>query len=170
MPDKHLDAAIAKVNRVEATVCLSSKVIVITEDQLELRIQDGMQKLSARDSWIAPLSILLMCLVTLSTADFKNFSWIASGTLKGLFIAVTAASVVWFLVSLFRIKSFGRGEFMASVRAAGSPYSAVVGGTTEENGLKMAVLSLVRCSAGSAANFCRSRSRAREPVAPCAVR
>jgi len=135
MPDAPLKVAIAeRLNRVETTLCLSTKVIVITEDQLELRVQDGMQKLSARDSWIAPLSILVTCLAVLFTADFKNFSWVASGTLKGLFIAVTVASIVWLVVSLFRIKSFGRREFMASIRAAGSPYSAAVGATTDQNG------------------------------------
>ena len=104
MTEKHLDVAIAEeFNRVETTLCLSMKVIVITEDQLELRIQDGMQKLSSRDSWIAPLSILLTCLATLFTADFKNVSWVASGTLKGIFIAVTAASVVWLPSATLRV-------------------------------------------------------------------
>jgi hypothetical protein len=137
MTDTHLKVAIAEeLNRVETTLCLSTKVIVITEDQLELRVQDGMQKLSTRDFWIAPLSILLTCLATLLTADFKTFSWVASGTLKGLFIGVTAASFVWLVVSLFRIKNFGRREFMASVRAAGSPYNAVVGATTGQSRLQ----------------------------------
>jgi hypothetical protein len=122
-----LNQAIAEqLTRVETTLCLSTKVIVITEDQLELRVQDGMQKLSTRDSWIAPLSILLTCLATLFTADFKNFPWVASGTLKGLFIFATVASSVWLVVALLQIKKFGRREFMASVRSAGSPFNATV--------------------------------------------
>lgn len=119
-----LNRAIAEqFNRVETTLCLSTKVIVITEDQLELRVQDGMQKLSARDSWIAPLSILLTCLATLFTSDFKNFSWVASGTLKGLFVAATVASCIWFSVTVCRITKFGRREFMTSIRTAGSPFN-----------------------------------------------
>lgn len=119
-----LNRAIAEqFNRVETTLCLSTKVIVITEDQLELRVQDGMQKLSASDSWIAPLSILLTCVATLFTAEFKNFSWVASGTLKGVFVAATAASCIWLVLSVCRIKKFGRREFMTSIRTAGSPFN-----------------------------------------------
>jgi len=136
MPDSDLDAALANAKRLEATLCLSSKVIVITEDQLELRIEDGIQKLSARNSWIAPLGISVTLLVALFTSDFKNFSWIASGTLKGFFITCTVLSCLWLVVSLFRINHFGRQELMASIRAAGTPYSGAVGATTEQNGLQ----------------------------------
>jgi len=136
MTDPHLHTALTEeLKRVETTtLCLSTKVIIITEDQLELRVQDGIQRLSARSSWIAPLGILVTCLATLFTADFKNFSWVASGTLKGFFIAVTLGSVIWLVVSLRRIEKFGRREFMESVRAAGSPYNGAVGDATGQSG------------------------------------
>jgi hypothetical protein len=118
-----LNQAIAEQFRVQTTLCLSSKVIVITEDQLELRVQDGMQQLSTRDSWIAPLGILVGCLTTLITTDFKNFSWVTSGTLKGIYIAATVGSCVWLVTSLLRVAKFGRREFMASIRTAGSQFN-----------------------------------------------
>lgn len=119
-----LNSAIAEeFNKVETTLCLSTRVIVITEDRLELRVEDGMQRLSTRDSWIAPFGIVLACLLTLFTADFKNFSWVSSGTLKGIFSSVTIASGVWLVWSLFRVKKFGRHEFMSSIRTAGSQYN-----------------------------------------------
>jgi len=119
-----LNSAIAQeFNKVETTLCLSTRVIVITEDRLELRVEDGMQKLSARDSWIAPFGIVLACLLTLFTADFKNFSWVSSGTLKGIFLSITIASVGWLAWSLLRMTRFGRPEFMSSIRTAGSQYN-----------------------------------------------
>jgi hypothetical protein len=121
-----LDRAIAdQFSRVETTLCLSKKVIVITEDQLELRAQDGIQKLSARNAWVAPLGIFITCLATILTAGFKDFSWIRSGAIKGLWIAVTLGSAVWLLTSLSRMTKFGRREFMESIRAAGIPYLKV---------------------------------------------
>ena len=108
---------------VETTICLSTKVIVITEDQLELRLEDGIRKLSGKDAWIPPASILISCLLTLFTADFKSYSWVASGTLRGIFISLSILSGVWLLWSCGRIKKFGRSEFMASIRNAGSPYN-----------------------------------------------
>jgi hypothetical protein len=107
---------------VETTVCLSTKVIVITEDRLELRIEDGLQKISARGSWVAPLGVLSTCLATLLTADFKTFSWIGTGTVRGLFIAATFASFLWLLMCLRRRTKFGRREFIESIRSAGSQY------------------------------------------------
>jgi hypothetical protein len=136
MPDSDLNAALANAKQLEATLCLSSKVIVITEDQLELRIADGIQKMSTRDSWVAPLGISATLLVALLTAEFKNLTWVASETLKGFFIACTTLSCLWLVVSLFRISQFGRQEFMASIRAAGTPYSGAVGATTEQNVLQ----------------------------------
>jgi hypothetical protein len=118
---------------VETTVCLSTKVIVITEDRLELRIGDGLQKISAHDSWVAPLGVLSTCLATLLTADFKTFSWIGTGTLKGLFIAATFASFLWLLMCLRRRTKFGRREFIESIRSAGSQYfsqNAMTGGVS----------------------------------------
>jgi len=119
-----LDRAIAEqLKKVETTLCLSRKVIVISEDQLELRVQDGIQKLQAKNSWIAPAGILVTCLGTLFTADFKNFSWAAAGTLKGVFVALTIASSVWLLFSLRAANAFGRREFMESIRKASGQYN-----------------------------------------------
>ena len=67
-----LNRAIAEQFKgVQTTLCLSTKVVLITEDQLELRVQDGMQKLSARNAWVAPAGILITCVGTLCTADFR---------------------------------------------------------------------------------------------------
>lgn len=125
-----LSRAIAdQFKNVQTTLCLSTKVVVITEDQLELRVQDGMQKLSARSAWIAPAGILVTCLGTLCTADFKDFAFVSRGTLKGVFVALTVASVVWLAISFRRISAFGRREFMESIRKAGAQYNVAAGET-----------------------------------------
>lgn len=119
-----LNRAIAdQLSNVETTLCLSTKVIVITEDRLELRVEDGMHRLSARDSWVAPAGMLITCIATLFTSDFKNFSWVTSGTLKGLFVAATVASFGWLVWVVCRIRKFGRSEFMESIRKAGAQYN-----------------------------------------------
>jgi hypothetical protein len=110
-------------SNVEATLCLSTKVIVITEDRLELRVEDGIQKLSSTNAWVAPAGILATCLATLFTSDFKTFSWVTGGTLKGIFVAAGLASAVWLVWLLRRITGFGRREFMESIRRAGAQYS-----------------------------------------------
>jgi hypothetical protein len=106
---------------VETTLCLSNKVVVITEDRLELLLEDGIGRIASRNAWIAPAGTLASSIAALTTAKFQDFGGLSSATWQAIFSLVAAASLIWLFLSLAkRGRAFGRAEFMSSIRIAGT--------------------------------------------------
>lgn len=120
--DRIIQQAIAeKFGSVKTTLCLSDKVVVITEDRLELLLGDGIEKLSHRNAWLAPAGILASCIAALTTANFREFAQIKASAWQAIFIIAAIGSAVWLVQTLIkRRKTFGRTEFLNSIKVAGT--------------------------------------------------
>lgn len=109
----------------ETTLCLSDKVVVITEDRLELLLEDGINKIRSKNAWVAPAGILASCVAALTTtASFRDFLGIKAAAWQAVFLLLAICSFGWLVSALIqRNKGFGRVEFMNSIRVAGTRLS-----------------------------------------------
>lgn len=80
---------------------LSQEVIVITEDRFRLCLQSHADRLTAREKWIAPVSLLATFLVVLATSEFKQFV-LPAATWQAVFVICSVGAFVWSLVTIRR--------------------------------------------------------------------
>ena len=70
--------------------------IVTTKDKVELVLLKTEKSLLAKKSWITPLSLVITCIIALSSADFKDFVLSASEW-KAIFEISTIACTIWLI-------------------------------------------------------------------------
>lgn len=80
---------------------LDQEVIQITEDKLRLVLGEHLDHVSDRQSWIAPLGLLIAVVTTLVTSTFKDVG-LKSTTWEAIFWLVGIASLVWLLSAAYR--------------------------------------------------------------------
>lgn len=80
---------------------LNQEVIVTTRDKIELCLFKYLKNIESRKNWIAPLGILVTVLITISTAEFKEFLAIKSPVWEALFYASGFLSFIWLVKSLY---------------------------------------------------------------------
>lgn len=73
--------------------------IVTTRDKIELVLIKTEKALSAKNSWMTPLGLVVTCIVALSSAEFKNFI-LSSSEWKALFVLSTIICSIWLLRTL----------------------------------------------------------------------
>lgn len=83
---------LAQVKEVHLNV--AQNVIVITEDRLRIHLSNNEQRMEKRGQWVAPLGILISVVLTIATANFKDYVLKAS-TWEALFIIGAIGSFVW---------------------------------------------------------------------------
>lgn len=113
-------ALVDHISEVDTTVCLSTKVIVITEDKLSLLLEDGIQKLNTRTAWIAPLGIFISCAVALTTSNFRDFGGLKGDSWQAIFVLSAIGAIIWLLFTLCKVRRFGRDQFLQSIKIAGT--------------------------------------------------
>lgn len=80
---------------------LSQTPIAITEDKLRLILLEAADSLRSRRNWISPFSILISCIVVLSTTEnFKDYFGI---DMKTVFILALILTIGWLLYELYRL-------------------------------------------------------------------
>lgn len=80
---------------------LSQDVIVITEDKLRLCLLSHATNLTAKERWLAPVSLFVTFLIVLATAEFKAFI-LPSSTWQAIFIICAVGSAIWAVVAVVR--------------------------------------------------------------------
>lgn len=88
---------------------IAQDCIVITQDKLELVLLKTEKSLSARNSWITPLSLAITCGVSLISSNYKDFILPAS-VWEAIFILSTFIFVIWLgktLVTAWRYRKSG---------------------------------------------------------------
>ena len=68
--------------------------IVTTRDKIELVLIKTEKALSAKNSWMTPLGLVITCIVALASADFKNYI-LSSSEWKALFVLTTIVCCFW---------------------------------------------------------------------------
>ena len=80
---------------------LSQEVIVITEDRFRLCLQSHANRLTAKERWVAPVSLLIALGIVFPTAEFKQFI-LPPATWQAIFVICTAGAAVWSAISIWR--------------------------------------------------------------------
>ena len=109
--------------RVETTVRLSNRILLISEDALELQLKAGTERLSAQTAWAVPLGIVTSCLLTIVTSSFHDFLKITAAVWQAVFIIVGCSSFVWLINSLCHRRNFSSQEFLELIRGVASPFT-----------------------------------------------
>ena len=78
---------------------VGQEIITITKDKIEICLMKHLEKLKKRDAWLAPMGIALTMLVTLLSANFKDFI-VSKATWQAIFIIGFFLSVVWLVKTL----------------------------------------------------------------------
>lgn len=78
------------------------ELIVITKDKLKLELIESANLFSSKKGWITPFSLLITIVVTLTTADFKEFVfdpkiWTA------LFVFTGITCFIWLCIELYKL-------------------------------------------------------------------
>lgn len=77
-------------------------LISVTEDKLRLILNEYLELIESKKTWLAPFGILLTILVVLTTSEFKDFL-ISKYTWQAVFIMTGVLCIIWFIKTLKNI-------------------------------------------------------------------
>lgn len=83
---------------------LSQDVIVTTEDKLRLCLQGHLERLIAKQGWIAPVSLFITLLIVFATSSFREFILPAT-TWQAIFVIGAIGTGIWALFAV--VKTYG---------------------------------------------------------------
>lgn len=81
---------------------LEQQVIQITEDKLKLILNEHIQFMEKKSSWIAPFSIIVTLMVVFSTTNFID-AMLSADTWKAIFVITLILTIIWLIKSLYMI-------------------------------------------------------------------
>jgi hypothetical protein len=108
---------------VETTVCLSHRLLLISEDRLELALKEGMAKVADRTAWAVPAGILISCIIALATSAFHTLFGVAANVWQAIFYVVAVVAAVWFVACLCRYRTYTSQTFLGAIRGVASPFN-----------------------------------------------
>jgi len=76
---------------------VAQNVVVTTEDKLKLAIQNHSNGIGKKKDWIAPFSIALSIIVSMSSTEFRDFI-VSKEVWSAVFLICFAGSIAWFFV------------------------------------------------------------------------
>ena len=74
---------------------VSQTIVITTEDKLKLAIQSHSNGIDRKKEWIAPFSICLSIIISMSSSNFIDF-FFSSEAWHTIFLIFLAGSAVWF--------------------------------------------------------------------------
>ena len=86
-------------NEISVTKNISSTIICVTEDKLELLLKEFCSNVEKKREFVTPLSLILTIIATLTTATFKD-TIISASVAQAIFIIVLVICSVWLIKSL----------------------------------------------------------------------
>ena len=75
---------------------IHQEVVIITLDKLRLILNNHLENLAQRKSWITPLGLLLTILTVFSTTSFKK-AYFEAGTWEAFFMMAFLLNVFWLI-------------------------------------------------------------------------
>ncbi|HIF9437206.1 TPA: hypothetical protein ACX6SL_001321 [Photobacterium damselae] len=79
---------------------IEQRLIQITEDKLKLVLNEHLEYVEQKRSWIAPLGILFTLLVVFATTDFKD-AYLNKDTWRAIFIISTILTSGWLIRAMY---------------------------------------------------------------------
>lgn len=84
--------------------------IVTTRDKIELVLLKTEKCLTNKNAWMTPLGLIVTCVITLLSSDFKDFILSAS-VWKAVFILTTIICIIWLVYALYvLIRNWHKGN------------------------------------------------------------
>lgn len=90
------------VKIVETISNISVTMITITEDKLVNILTAHISKIKKAGDWLASASFFVSLLLTYVSADFHSAFGLSADTIKGIFLAVMAASAIYCVRTICR--------------------------------------------------------------------
>jgi len=100
----------------EVHLNVAQNIIVTTEDKLRLHLDGYLKKMERKNSWIAPLGILVAIILSFVTADFKDIG-LKAATWQAIFIIAAIIAFAWLILSICqRAKTFTIDELIDKIK------------------------------------------------------
>lgn len=113
MLDKEIGARMRNALRVYEN--LDQNVIIVNEDKLWRCLTPVIERAGRQYGWVAPLSLIVACLATLVTADFRATSGIPKDIWQRIFEMGFVASLIWLVCAVWRAVIAWRSKDIESV-------------------------------------------------------
>ncbi|RPA58883.1 hypothetical protein EGC86_18470 [Shewanella frigidimarina] len=81
---------------------LDHTLIKISEEKLRLALNEYEDTVQSRNSWLAPLGVLITLLTALATTDFKSALSLSKDTWYALYIAGSVISLFYFVKAVHK--------------------------------------------------------------------
>jgi uncharacterized membrane protein YciS (DUF1049 family) len=101
--NQHITAVENMVTVERVSLNISQSVIVTTEDKVRLSLESYIKKQNRRLEYIAPFSLLIAIIATLTTADFHDFL-LDSATWKAMLVITGIIALGWFFRSILFLR------------------------------------------------------------------
>jgi len=79
---------------------VEQEVILITEDKVRLCLNENFHRAARSKQWATVSGMILTLLLTLTTAQFRDFGGLSSQEWRGVMIAALVLSIAWFAVTV----------------------------------------------------------------------
>jgi len=86
------------INQVHTNI--EQELIQVTEDKLKLILNEHIDSVEKKNSWIAPLSLFITLLIVFATTDFKE-AYLSANTWEAIFIITAVLIFTWLLKSIY---------------------------------------------------------------------
>jgi hypothetical protein len=96
-PEAKFTEAFASDYLQQATVHLNfdQNLVIITEDRLHLCLRNHLECVESKKAWIAPVSLFVAFVTTLSTTTFKEAFGLSASTWQALFVLLAIVTFIW---------------------------------------------------------------------------
>jgi hypothetical protein len=80
---------------------LAQDVIVTTEDRFRLCLQGHVDRLAAKERWLAPVSLFFTFMVVLVTSTFRSYL-LPAETWLAIFVIGTFLTAIWSIIAIIK--------------------------------------------------------------------
>lgn len=103
---------------------LGVEIVATTRDKVSNALHVSLPKYDRKRAWVGPTSIFLTLLITVLTADFKDFKMVSGQTLFGACVMATIFCGVFTIRALWQLKgSYGHAEIVDAIVSTASESS-----------------------------------------------
>ena len=99
---------------------IEQRLIQITEDKLTLVLNEHLEFIESKNSWFAPLGILLTLIVVFATTTFKS-AFFSADTWQAIFVISTVLTTLWLIKSIYKaIKAQSVSDVISKIKQGNS--------------------------------------------------
>ncbi len=110
------------VRNAQVSINVRGDIIVTTEDKIRLAVVSHLARMEQRQSWIAPLGILVTIVLAIATSSFQTTLGLSAATWQAVFILSGAIALALFVRASYRaVRALSPDDFVGYLRASQTP-------------------------------------------------